>query len=131
LAVAAKLFAAGFLRSLTVRAATAWADFFFAETDLAARSSALECLSTILGLTAELLAFGLLKDFFVGTDPAFASSFLGVNSKAGLGTARSFGPTRVSNAAGFTPAAAAAAFAMLGFNGACLAARSISGFTMI
>ncbi len=50
----------------------------------------------------------LTTGFFAAAIPAFGSSFLAANSNAGFGIARSCGPMRVSNAAGFTPAAAAA-----------------------
>ena len=58
------------------------------------------------------LAFG--AGFFADAD----SSFLSVNSNAGLGRVRSCGTMRVINAAGFTPAATAA-FAAEAANAGC------------
>src|SRR6266567_4315065 len=70
-------------------------------------------LAVFIGLILLTLAFA--AGFFADAD----SSFFSVNSKAGLGSERSCGPTggltcgviRVMSAAGFTPAAAAASAA--------------------
>ena len=72
-----------------------------------------------------LLTLGFGAGFFADTE----SSFFCVNSNAGLGRVRSCGPVRVSSAAGFTPAAAAALAAeaeSADFRGF----PSISGLTM-
>src|SRR5258708_3893566 len=61
------------------------------------------------------LSLGLVAGFFA----AVGSSFFSVNSNAGFGRGFSFGPTRVSSEAGFTPAATAA-FAAAGAIATCL-----------
>src|SRR5580692_5341398 len=80
---------------------------------------------------ATILLTLVLAAFLLPPIPAFGSSFFSVNSNAGLGRVRSCGDKRVTRAAGFTPAAAAA-LATAGVNaGAAFALCCISGFTMI
>jgi len=122
-----------FLRSAAECSTEARAGLFFAGANFAVFTSAFGFFPTTVALgtlAASVLAFDLPAGFFATPETAFGSSLSCVNSNAGFGTARSFGPTRVSKAAGFTPAAAAA-FAIAGFNGDCLAVRSRSGFTII
>src|SRR5580692_6528286 len=90
---------------------------------------------------ATILLTLVLAAFLLPPIPALGSSFFSVNSNAGLGRVRSCGDRpwgerscgdkRVTRAAGFTPAAAAA-LATAGVNaGTAFALCCISGFTMI
>src|SRR6202035_2987307 len=78
-------------------------------------------LATLIDLVFLALGVG----FFGEAD----SSFFSVNSNAGLGSDRSCGLMCVINAAGFTPAAAAA-FAAEADNTDCRGFPSMSGFTI-
>src|SRR6266567_4642165 len=71
------------------------------------------------------LTFAFGASFFADAD----SSFLSVNSNAGLGRVRSCGTMRVISAAGFTPAAAAARAAAAASAG-CFGLPSMSGFAI-
>jgi len=80
---------------------------------------------------AVLLAFAVAFTVgFFGPPLSLSIELFRVNSNAGFGIVRSCGPMRVSNAAGFTPAAAAIRVAA-GLKAAVFAVRSMSGFTMI
>ena len=81
-------------------------------------------------LAASFFLRVLTAAFLVPATGVFGSSFLWLNSNAGLGTGRSCGPNRVNKAAGFTPANAAV-LAAAGLGATVFAGRSISGFTMI
>jgi hypothetical protein len=79
-------------------------------------------------LTTAFLARDLTAGFLATA--AFAgSSFLSLNSNAGLGTLLSCGLMREISAAGFTPAAAAA-LAALALRAACFGLPSMSGLTI-
>src|SRR4029077_4468604 len=91
----------------------------------------------LLAFAVVFLSFGLATGFFAAAD--LGSSFFSVNSNAGLGRVRSCGTMlvgfrrvgfiRVTNAAGFTPAAAAA-FAAEAASAGRFGLPSMSGLTI-
>src|SRR5580700_2529280 len=82
---------------------------------------------TLLPFALTFLTLALGAVFFATAD--FGSGFFSVNSKAGLGSARSCVLMRVISAAGFTPAAAAA-LAAEDDSAACRGLPSMSGLTI-